>query len=439
LPFNQGTSGYVGNFSGSGQYLTVSSTAGINFGTNAFTVEGYICLSNVSSTKGVIFGVGSNSFGLRIGQSYFGNVNGLNITRSGVADLEYCAYTFIVGVVYHIAVVRSGTTIYFFVNGVQQTTQGSGGGSYSFATPSTAYIGANNDTNEKFAGTISNLRVLNGTALYTSNFTPPTSTLTAITNTSLLTLQNATFVDNSTNAFSITNNGSTTIGQSYPFSYAMFNDQSPAGNNWTANNLSLLNGATLDSMTDVPTLTSATAANYAVFNPLYANNGNGTTISNGNLQATTGSTGTYGKVPSTLGMVTGKWYWETTIVAIGSGANVGLGDGSPPSGSFGLGGYAGELSYTSNGNKYINAVSTSYGASYTTGDVIGAAYDADAGSITFYKNNTSQGVITGLSGTKFAAVGSSGGTSPQYTVNFGQQPFNYTPPANFVALNTYNL
>jgi hypothetical protein len=463
LPFNSGTSGYVGNFSGSGQYLTVSSTAGLNFGSGAFTVEAYICLSNVSATKGVIFGVGNNSFGLRIGQGYSGNVNGLNIVRSGIADLEYCAYTFIVGVVYHIAVVRSGTTIYFFVNGVQQTTQGSGGGSYSYATPSTAYIGANNDTNEKFAGTISNLRVLNGTALYTSNFTPPTSTLTAITNTSLLTLQNATFVDNSTNAFSITNNGSTTIGQSYPFSYAMFNDQSPAGNNWTANNLSLLNGTTLDSMLDVPTLTSATAANYAVMNPL-SNIGTGNlyTFSNGNLKTTVDVTTGGRGIVSTHGMTSGagiKYYVEINVTAFGASNNSDYGILNTTTtvmttGSFAEAGCIG--AYLSNGyaisgtGKVMNNGSTlaSGLATFVDGDTVQIAYDGT--NIYFGRNGTwlnsavpasGTGGFSVAAGTYAIAMGASANTTKTATANwnFGQQPFTYTPPSGFVALNTYNL
>jgi hypothetical protein len=45
-------------------------------------------------------------------------------------------------------------------------------------------------------------------------------------------------------------------------------DFSPNGNNWTTNNISLTAGTTYDAMTDVPTNTSATVANYAVLNPL---------------------------------------------------------------------------------------------------------------------------------------------------------------------------
>jgi len=164
------------SFDGTGDWLRSPDNLGIAFGSGNFTVEGWINLNNIIATKGILFGIGNNSFGLRVGQGYLGDVNGLNITRSGVADLEYCAFTFFVNTWYHIAVVRSGTTIYFFVNGTQQTTQGSGGSSYNFATPTSGFIiGANNDTNEPFNGYMDDLRITKGVAVYTSNFTPPTA------------------------------------------------------------------------------------------------------------------------------------------------------------------------------------------------------------------------------------------------------------------------
>ena len=165
-------------FDGTGDWIRSFDNLPIAFGSGDFTVEGWIYLNNVSSTKGIMYGLGNNSFGLRVGQSYLGNVNGLNISRSGIADLEYCAFTFSTNTWYHIAVVRSGTTIYFFVNGTQQTTLGSGGGSYNFAIPSTGFIvGANNDTNERFNGYIDDFRITKGYARYTANFTPPIAAL----------------------------------------------------------------------------------------------------------------------------------------------------------------------------------------------------------------------------------------------------------------------
>jgi hypothetical protein len=94
--------------------------------------------------------------------------------------------------------------------------------------------------------------------------------------------------------------------------------------------------------------------------------------------------------------------------------------------------------YYFGGDKFTNSTPTAYGASYTTGDIIGIAFDADTGSLTFYKNGTSQGVaFTGLtSGPYFPALGLNDATP---NINFGQRPFAYTAPSGFRALNTQNL
>ena len=78
-------------------------------------------------------------------------------------------------------------------------------------------------------------------------------------------------------------------------------DFSGNGNYWTTNNISLTAGVTYDSMTDVPTLTSATAANFAVLNPL---NPSRSTLTNGNLTAS-GATDTPTIIPTS-----GTYYFE---------------------------------------------------------------------------------------------------------------------------------
>ena len=212
-------------------------------------------------------------------------------------------------------------------------------------------------------------------------------------------------------------------------------------NRWTTNNFGTTSTATTyDSMLDSPTNYDDGGngvGNYAVLNPVNVSGG-GSTITDGNLACSAASTTTYGKVLGSFGISSGKWYWEATVTAVGTTANIGLGDGTLPTASGALGYYAGELGYLSNGNKYTNNTSSAYGASYTTNDVIGVAYDAGAGSITFYKNNVSQGAITGLSGVKYPAFSNGGGTST-YAVNFGQRPFAYAPPSDFKPLNTQNL
>jgi hypothetical protein len=161
-------------FDGTGDWLLSPNNQAMVSGSGNFTIECWINLSNLSSTKGILFGADTNCLGFRVGQSYLGNVNGLGICRNNVTDVEYCAFTFATNTWYHVAVVRNGTSILFFVNGVQQTTVGSGGGSYSFAVPSSGYyVGCNNATTEPFAGYIDDLRITRGVARYISSFTPP--------------------------------------------------------------------------------------------------------------------------------------------------------------------------------------------------------------------------------------------------------------------------
>lgn len=231
-----------------------------------------------------------------------------------------------------------------------------------------------------------------------------------------------------TNGFYLpfTNNSTTTT---------LGNDFSGNGNNWTTNNISLTAGSTYDSMTDVPTLTSATASNFAVMNPL--DQAGGLVFSEANLRVTA-ATGWDGARATFSLPSTGKYYWETTCISRSSGASVGLlsttavitGD---------LGAAATGYVYNSgDGNRYNNGSASSYGATWGTNDIIGISWDADTGTLVFYKNGTSQGTAwTGLSGTFSPAIGVNG--SDSMNANFGQRPFAYTPPTGFVALNTFNL
>jgi hypothetical protein len=139
---------------------------------------------------------------------------------------------------------------------------------------------------------------------------------------------------------------------------------------------------------------------------------------------------------------TGKWYSEFTAVYVDgatSPLDIGLlGSTDFPTPSGVIGASATSYAYRNNGNKLNNSVTTAYGASYVIGDIIAIAFDATAGTLTFYKNNVSQGVaFTGLTAQYFFAVG--GYNFGQWAANFGQRPFAYTPPTGFVALNTFNL
>jgi hypothetical protein len=220
-------------------------------------------------------------------------------------------------------------------------------------------------------------------------------------------------------------------------------DKSGNSNNWTTNNISLTTGSTYDSMTDVPTLTSATTSNFAVLNPLskaYSTY----TISDGNL-GWTSSTVNMGAFSTIQLPTSGKYYWEIVMTASAGGSpQIGVGGGTAGLGD--LGAY-----YRTNGNKgQYGGVSgngeSAYGATWTTNDVIGVAYDADtsSGQVTFYKNNSSQGVafsslLTNFPNGLFAAFQNNASGTTNFVANFGQRPFAYTPPTGFVALNTFNL
>jgi hypothetical protein len=426
LPFNPGTSTFVGSYNGTTAWFNAANNAAFAFGTGSLTIEAWVYPTQ--NSYGAIFDTRSTAASGPGVSIYANSGNGIilvnNTTYNPSTYLSLNQWS-------HIAAVRNGASSWtVYINGKSVLTFTDS----SNLTDNACFSGKNYAGTFFFSGAISNLRVVKGTAVYTSNFTLPTSPLTNISGTSLLTLQNSTLIDNSTNAFSLTNTGPITLGTSYPFSAAkIFNDQSPQGNNWTPNNISGASGSTLDYMTDVPTLTSATAANYCVLNPLdsYA-----AAISNANLKFSDGSGNAY-QAYSTMSnpnIATYKFYCEATVEVA---YLVGI---VPESKSAAAGSTdrTNVLGYYSNGNKYNGTSASAYGASFTTGDIIGIA--VGNGQVEFYKNGTSQGVaFSSLTGAYKFATWSAGSAGIGCSFNFGQQPFAYTPPTNFLALNTFNL
>jgi hypothetical protein len=211
-------------------------------------------------------------------------------------------------------------------------------------------------------------------------------------------------------------------------------DASGNGNNWTPININYFtSGVTYDTMTDVPTNTNTNTANYCVLNPIARGTVTNGTITGGNLNlsTTTSDTRTYGTfgIPSS-----GKYYWELT--------NNNSGDKGQGIASVDSNGDTYQVLYFNTGDKRVDGTTSAYGASYTSGDVIGVAVDVDNNQITFYKNNVSQGAISYTFSSKptlFTFVRREASTDASYSFNFGQRGFLYTPPSGFVALNTFNL
>jgi hypothetical protein len=90
-----------------------------------------------------------------------------------------------------------------YVNGLSVSTSAT-----TPTWPATPSIGIgrfyNDNTSLTWNGYITNLRIVKGTAVYTANFTPRTSSLSSIPNTLLLTCQSNNIIDNSTNAIALT-------------------------------------------------------------------------------------------------------------------------------------------------------------------------------------------------------------------------------------------
>jgi len=193
-------------FDGTGDYLSIANSADFDFGTGDFTIEAWI-YPDSGSTNGSIITKRSSS-------AYFApfllrNVNttslqflmstsgsSWNFNQTAASALTTDAWQ-------HVAVTRSGTAIKAFVNGTEVISSTLSGA--LMTNTQTVVIGT--DFAYYLDGKISNLRVIKGTALYTSNFTPPRKKLEATSDTVLLTCEKGTIKDRSPSAHAITING----------------------------------------------------------------------------------------------------------------------------------------------------------------------------------------------------------------------------------------
>lgn len=172
-------------FNGSGNYLNFPSNSAFSFAAGDFTIEAWVYPTAAHTGAGMVIFDSRDTYNTYNGIDLWlkGSTNLLTFSTNG--NSEYSgSLTAPIGTWTHVAVVRSSGTIASYVNGVLST-------SLSYATSLTdtsAMIGRSTDTNSSyyFEGYISNARVVKGTALYTSAFTPPTAPLTAISGTSLL-------------------------------------------------------------------------------------------------------------------------------------------------------------------------------------------------------------------------------------------------------------
>lgn len=203
-----------GNYFDGSSYLSFPSNNAFALPSD-FTLECWVNPKNWDAANIFILGLYSpseNTGGLMLGK------NGGNfVIRAANTDPNQLTYaTFpTLNVWTHIVAVRSGTTLSMYYDGVRVATTTN---SYSFAQsrPSVASEGGGSN----YTGYISNLRLVKGTAIYNptlSTLNVPTTPLTAVSGTTLLTCQSNRFIDTSSNAFLATITGTPSVQRFNPF------------------------------------------------------------------------------------------------------------------------------------------------------------------------------------------------------------------------------
>ncbi len=205
FPLNMTTSGGSGHFAGSRSYVSLPDNDAYCPEAGDFTLEAWLYTQKQNAYQVIWskWSAGQQEIFL-----FIGTTNKLSLTlgtQSSGTTIESTG-TIPADQWTHIAVVRNGNALYLYINGTQ-----SGSIAYSGNVPNRSadvYIGDYAlQGYYPFDGYISDVRWVKGTAVYTGNFTPPTSPLTATSNTkALLNFQDAGIYDLSGTSDIFTNN-----------------------------------------------------------------------------------------------------------------------------------------------------------------------------------------------------------------------------------------
>jgi hypothetical protein len=221
-PFSK-QDGYWGALTRDRQFITIPASSDFDLINTDFTVEFFVCFNAFNTMA-----FSGNNFG---GNGLATAVNGWSMGFAGsgttVTSIEYRVFasstqsqnnftglSIPFGVWTHIALVRSGSgsgNLKLYVNGVQQgsaltaNTYSTAGSTFTFGSGSYTQNGTYSGNADYY---VSNYR-LTKSAVYTSNFTPSTIPLTAISGTTLLIFQDNRFRNNGTNTGAITSSGHT--------------------------------------------------------------------------------------------------------------------------------------------------------------------------------------------------------------------------------------
>jgi hypothetical protein len=270
----------------------------------------------------------------------------------------------------HVAAARSGTTLKIFVNGVAQLTATQTG---TIGQNLTAYVGRRSDGVNFVNGYISNFRIVKGTAVYTANFTPPTTPVTNITNTSLLlNMANAGIYDAAAqnNAITVGNAQVSTAQSKWSPSSMAFDGTTDAlsipsstsfglgTGNWTIEFWVYLNATTTQ------TLVSMLTVNASVAPHIYYANASGIRYFTNNADRITGgalTTGVWNYIALTKASGTTRMYINGTQ----TGSNYTDANNYGTTNPFAVGDYGVPLTGASTLNGYVQDVRITRGVART--------------------------------------------------------------------------
>jgi|TARA_Y100000310_G_scaffold109911_1_gene108384 hypothetical protein len=312
----------------------------------------------------------------------------------------------------------AGDRMRLYVNGVEETAfgtdtnPGSSQASILNEASSVTSVGGHSLAAEDFYGEMSHVQFVDGAALAPTEFGEVDST------SGIWKIKTGAYATPGTNGF-----------------FLKMEDRTNLDLDSSSNAFTMTTSGTLTATYDNP------SNNFCTVNPLdnyYA----GSTFSNGNNTIATANNGAWSN--ATMGLVSGKWYWETKCTVGGTDSWIqGIASTSTTSTANYIGENANNYGYFANGQTYTGGSGSAYGNTYGVDDIIGNYLDLDNNKMYWAINGTVQNSGTGLSitapastllGAYFPAVGD-WSTAQNYTIhtNFGNGYFGTTAVTSAVA------
>jgi len=486
------------SFNGSSQYLSVPDNIVYQFGTGNFTVELWFYPTSIPAGFPALIGRWDSSLGrswvLQFNATSLIWTTGAALVSGGDNTLTASSLSIAAATWYHVAVTRTGTAQYIYLNGVQVGTNSSSVNMTGTSPLSIGVYGIPTSPLSYFPGYISNVRVVKGLAVYTGAFTVPTRVLTitqtanpyggsnvqAISTasyTSLL-LTSSSITDLSSYNSTVTNNGSVVTTSSYPpinlFTYpGGGGGGAGSAGSWNANAVTGGSGGVGTYTSILSTATALSAGVGQVVGSLvyFAGGGSGAGTSSGSSSLGGGAllgngtryTGGGGAAGWTTNTGTGVFSYSFSSGQGSSGGarSTALNDSGSyyfeivyTSGTFPLFGLARDTSvggYTSNVPSIFAFDGTGYGGmtggttlgQYVAGDIIRIAYNASTNKVWIGRNavwyldpaSTGGTTIPGTGNLRFIIMsGTPSGTQMAGTFRYYTSN-TYSPPAGFTVIN----